>query len=110
MKIASLLASVSWMENEGGYSSAHLQDASCSKRGNPMKTASTSTLVPQADFEQPDTAFSEDSSSVFSESSAVDAETRNLMIAEAAYYRAEKRDFATGYEWEDWLAAEAEIG
>jgi hypothetical protein len=31
------------------------------------------------------------------------------MIAEAAYFRAEKRDFAAGHELEDWLAAEAEI-
>ncbi len=31
------------------------------------------------------------------------------MIAEAAYYRAERRGFHEGYEIEDWLAAEAEI-
>lgn len=31
------------------------------------------------------------------------------MIAEAAYYRAEKRGFAPGFELEDWLAAEREI-
>lgn len=31
------------------------------------------------------------------------------MIAEAAYYRAEKRGFAPGLELEDWLAAEMEI-
>lgn len=31
------------------------------------------------------------------------------MIAEAAYYRAEKRGFAAGFELEDWLAAEREI-
>jgi hypothetical protein len=30
-------------------------------------------------------------------------------IAERAYYRAEKRGFAPGYELEDWLAAEREI-
>ena len=30
-------------------------------------------------------------------------------IAEAAYYRAERRGFAPGGETEDWLAAEAEI-
>lgn len=41
--------------------------------------------------------------------SPVDAEIRNRMIAEAAYYRAEARGFATGYELEDWLEAEAEI-
>jgi hypothetical protein len=31
------------------------------------------------------------------------------MIADGAYYRAEARGFATGYELEDWLAAEAEV-
>ncbi len=31
------------------------------------------------------------------------------MVAEAAYYRAEARGFATGYELEDWLDAEAEV-
>jgi hypothetical protein len=32
---------------------------------------------------------------------------RERRIAEAAYYRAEKRGFASGYALEDWLAAEA---
>jgi hypothetical protein len=31
------------------------------------------------------------------------------MIAEAAYYRAEKRSFALGQELDDWLEAEKEI-
>ena len=30
-------------------------------------------------------------------------------IAEAAYYRAERRGFQPGVEMEDWLAAESEI-
>ena len=34
---------------------------------------------------------------------------RRAMIAEAAYYRAEKRGFAPGDELGDWLRAEAEI-
>jgi len=34
---------------------------------------------------------------------------RQQMIADAAYYRAERRNFAPGYEHEDWLAAEAEV-
>ena len=36
-------------------------------------------------------------------------ELRRAMIAEAAYYRAERRGFAPGHELEDWLAAEGEI-
>lgn len=38
--------------------------------------------------------------------SAVD---RDGMIRTAAYFRAQRRNFAPGHEFEDWLAAEAEI-
>ena len=31
------------------------------------------------------------------------------MIAEAAYYLAERRGFEPGHEFEDWVAAEGEI-
>jgi hypothetical protein len=34
---------------------------------------------------------------------------RQQLIAEAAYYRAERRNFAPGYELADWLNAEEEI-
>lgn len=40
---------------------------------------------------------------------SVSPEERQRMIEEAAYYRAEKRGFAPGYEAEDWAAAEQEI-
>lgn len=39
----------------------------------------------------------------------IDPEVREAMIAEAAYYCAEKRGFAPGHELEDWLEAEAQI-
>ena len=39
----------------------------------------------------------------------VTPEQRELMIAEAAYYLAERRGFDPGSELEDWLAAESEI-
>ncbi len=38
-----------------------------------------------------------------------DGEDRLRLIAEAAYFRAEQRDFAPGQELEDWLAAEIEV-
>lgn len=38
-----------------------------------------------------------------------DPALRHAMIAEAAYYRAERRGFAPGHEVEDWLQAEAEL-
>jgi hypothetical protein len=34
---------------------------------------------------------------------------RLAMIAENAYYRAERRGFVPGYDIEDWLAAEREV-
>jgi hypothetical protein len=40
---------------------------------------------------------------------AVGDTERGRMIAEAAYYRAQKRGFAPGADLEDWLAAEREI-
>lgn len=39
----------------------------------------------------------------------VGPERRAALIAEAAFYRAEKRGFAPGNEVEDWLAAESEV-
>ena len=39
----------------------------------------------------------------------VNAEERRLMIAEAAYLRAERRGFTPGHETEDWLAAEMDV-
>ena len=39
----------------------------------------------------------------------VDPIRRHRLIAEAAYYRAEKRGFANGSELQDWLEAESEV-
>src|SRR4051794_18549566 len=41
--------------------------------------------------------------------SDVTAEQRQRMIAEAAYFRAQRRGFENGNSTQDWLAAEAEI-
>lgn len=37
------------------------------------------------------------------------ARSREALIAESAYFRAQNRGFEPGHEVEDWLAAEAEI-
>ena len=37
------------------------------------------------------------------------AAERRAMIADAAYFRAERRRFEPGHELEDWLAAELEV-
>lgn len=39
----------------------------------------------------------------------VSEEARRVMIAQAAYLRAERRGFAPGGDLEDWMAAEAEV-
>lgn len=39
----------------------------------------------------------------------MDPVKRHMLIAQAAYYRAEKRGFAAGDELKDWLEAEAEV-
>ena len=39
----------------------------------------------------------------------MDADQRNRMIAEAAYYKAESRGFSGDCALDDWLCAEAEI-
>ena len=39
----------------------------------------------------------------------VDPEQRVALIAEAAYFRAQRRGFAPGHEISDWLEAEAEV-
>ncbi len=40
----------------------------------------------------------------------MEPERRAAMVAECAYFRAEKRSFDPNHELDDWLAAEAEIG
>jgi hypothetical protein len=44
-----------------------------------------------------------------SERVAVSAEVRQKMVADAAYYIAQRRGFAAGDPQADWAAAEAEI-
>lgn len=41
--------------------------------------------------------------------SRTDEPERGELVRLAAYFRAERRGFAPGYELEDWLAAEAEV-
>jgi len=41
--------------------------------------------------------------------SALNVEERTRLVAQAAYFRAEKRGFAPGFELQDWVEAEAEV-
>jgi hypothetical protein len=38
-----------------------------------------------------------------------DDEARRRLVAEIAYFNAERRGFTPGYELDDWLAAEQEV-
>lgn len=47
---------------------------------------------------------------VYADGSArISEEERQRMIADNAYFRAERRNFEPGYELIDWLSAEAEV-
>lgn len=39
----------------------------------------------------------------------ISAQERQMLVAQAAYFRAEKRGFAPGGELQDWIEAEAEL-
>ena len=54
-----------------------------------------------------ETAIAESEQNVAAAAPATEAARQS--IAEAAYYRAERRGFEAGNEIDDWLAAEAEI-
>ncbi|MEA3410620.1 MAG: DUF2934 domain-containing protein [Pseudomonadota bacterium] len=72
-----------------------------SRRGAPRKSAT----VPQ-----PGVRKNAGKAAVASSSSGeIDFSERRMMIAEAAYYRAEHRGFEPGNELEDWLGAESEL-
>lgn len=45
----------------------------------------------------------------FSPPRTTDPARQRALIAEAAYYRAERRGFSPGHELDDWLQAEAEV-
>ena len=40
---------------------------------------------------------------------SVSADDRRMMISEAAYFMAKRRNFAPGHELEDWLLAEKQV-
>ena len=42
-------------------------------------------------------------------SPSVSGEELQRLVAEAAYYRAQRRGFEPGYELQDWVEAEAEV-
>jgi hypothetical protein len=74
--------------------------------GANLETGLTSSA--EAGSSTTDAIFKEPSATHFS-ITEVSNEEKYRLIAEAAYFRSEKRSFAPGYELEDWLAAETEL-
>jgi hypothetical protein len=71
-----------------------------------MKTAGPEPLRAKLAAEVPEL---ETESVVTRDGTYTEPEDRLEMIAEAAYYRAEKRGFDPGHEIEDWLEAELAV-
>ena len=78
-------------------------------RPRPRKTTAKSAARPAAQKAAPATAAPAKRPSRASAPGPAPAE-REVRVRMAAYFRAERRGFAPGYETEDWLAAEAEVG
>jgi hypothetical protein len=75
----------------GKFSHRKASPSSASKSGASAETPSPSNPVPS------------------NTSAFIEADRRRAMIADAAYYRAARRDFGPGRELEDWYLAESEI-
>jgi hypothetical protein len=73
--------------------------------GANLETGLTSTA--EAGSSKTGSIFEEPLATGFS--TEVSNEEKYQLIAEASYFRSEKRSFAPGYELEDWLAAETEL-
>ena len=70
-----------------------------SRKGRATRAAANDAVAPATDTQQAAPA----------DLPVPDPEWRRQTMAVAAYYRAERRDFAPQGKLDDWLAAEAEI-
>lgn len=68
------------------------------QQSHPARTTASAKVAPRRRSAEPQTA-----------SAKTAPEQRQQLIAQAAYFIAERRGFAPGNELEDWLQAEAEI-
>jgi hypothetical protein len=75
----------------------------------PHKSRATSEREP-AQNAQPEIVSSTVTKVSRLEAGLITDEQRRELIATAAYYLAERRNFEPGHEHEDWMAAEAQIG
>lgn len=79
----------------------------------PKTTVASKTTLPSKAVARPPTVAAtpkKDSSEPHPGSvPALNAEERERLVAQAAYFRAEKRGFAPGCELQDWVEAEDEV-
>lgn len=75
--------------------------------GRTKKTAAPVTRQPSAD--KTSTASEVTAANLERRDIPSFSESRESRIAEAAYWRAERRGFGAGQELDDWLAAEKEV-
>ncbi len=82
-----------------------------SRKSTKSRSAATRTAPSAAVADEPSTVIEAAISGAIAARHAGfrDAPNRGRLIAEAAYYRAERRGFAPGHEVQDWLDAEREI-
>lgn len=78
------------------------------KSAAPAAAKATPTPTPRPKAEAP-AVKAEPKTAEQKRTAAPTGEARYRWIAHAAYLRAEKRGFAPGHEFDDWLAAEAEF-
>lgn len=71
----------------------------------PAKPAAPKAATPKPAAKAPEPRKSADEKP----SPPISAQELQRLVAEAAYYRAQRRGFAPGYELQDWIEAEAEV-
>ena len=73
--------------------------------------APSATIVPKKATKKPSkkVALIETASPALDMTASVSTEMKAAWVAEAAYFRAERRNFAPGFEMEDWYEAEREV-
>jgi hypothetical protein len=85
----------------------HLEDdVTKRKRMEPTSRKDTSALRTAAATQVPADNRIANSGVLTGSASGTD---RQMRISKAAYYKAQQRGFAPGYDWEDWFAAEREV-
>jgi hypothetical protein len=90
----------------GGLGPPQIKEWTMSTATRLVKTAGPEPLRAKLAAEVPEL---ETESVVTRDGTYIEPEDRLDMIAEAAYYRAEKRGFEPGHEVQDWLEAEMAV-